>query len=376
MSSFGSFSSATPTLLSQNQNEWERLAKKECFDILCTVIFTRRHKLLVECQGKDIKKNGTVSLWDWVQVCRLWVHPELPWFHLHRHLVTKEDERILYIPFLERYQNILASKCMRQWVKQIRPYIAERLCARAKGSSLNFSELSETMRLELPGLDMRSVYCFLMASDVFPGHSINIKALKKQALKVEVKAPGAIDLWVMRECRSIDWEDFKERWVQMVWGPRATSQEFPNDPIAVQAFVGICSMMMPGTDSSKAKVRWEATGNALMKNRSVDWEDMMDLLDEVGDEWKHASQVLDIVKAACLAKIGLSRHLTAVACDESGNISRHAFASTVTSLLGKKLAREEACLIFDLLDTARVGKLPAQSLTEALEVVDTWGVAD
>merc|ERR1712137_996731 len=201
VSRFGSFTSATLTLQSHNQNEWEKLAKKECFDILCTVIFTRRHKLLIECQQKD----------------------------------TKQDERILYIPFLERYQNILASKCMRQWVKQIRPYIAERLCTRAKGASLNFSELAEAMREELPGMDVRSVYCFLMASDVYPGHSINIKALRKQALKEDVKAPGAIDLWVMRECRSMDWEDFKERWVQMVWGPRATSQEFPTDPIAVQA---------------------------------------------------------------------------------------------------------------------------------------------
>merc|ERR1712137_1313542 len=177
--------------------KWHHVSKMECFRILKTLIFTRRHKLLYEFQRMDPGLTGTLPLLDWVQICQWWLHPGLAWIALSKYLTIKHNRQVVHVPFLDRFQNNLVQRSMMEWVNAVRPYLTTRLVRspRAKNGAFNLYDLFEPMRDELHAIDLTAAYYFLKCNDSAKHPcTVTIKGLRNRTRGVEAKADGAVDL--------------------------------------------------------------------------------------------------------------------------------------------------------------------------------------
>merc|ERR1712137_665230 len=82
-------------------------------------------------------------------------------------LTIKHNSQVVYVPFLDRFQNNLVQRSMMEWVNAVRPYLMPRLVRspRAKNGAFNLYDLFEAMRDELHAIDLTAAYYFLKCND-------------------------------------------------------------------------------------------------------------------------------------------------------------------------------------------------------------------
>merc|ERR1712137_479537 len=285
-------------------------------------------------------------------------------------LTIKHNSQVVYVPFLDRFQNNLVQRSMMEWVNAVRPYLMPRLVRspRAKNGAFNLYDLFEAMRDELHAIDLTAAYYFLKCNDSAKHPcTVTIKGLRNRTRGVEAKADGAVDLWALREFSGIEWSDFQDCWVRLAWGARATLADFDLAPIATQGFVELCMNIVPNSCSDEeARAMWTKTAAAIEKHGKVHWEALDAAIDVIGDHWTRATQVISVVKACSVTSMILDELF------ETEEISREAFAKTMAVVVGRKMDEDDAGIVFDMLDTEKTGSLPKSTIVEALEVVDTW----
>lgn len=201
-------------------------AKEDALRRLRAVIFCRRTELMHFFQQKDTNRSGKVYLDVWVESMRTFCSPTLPWRCVQKHLVPMEtDGMIPYVTFLERFQNGLAMRWMRQWGQKMIRHMADRMLFVARHGTappgpggpqppsregeneptttqepLSYYQMCEALRGVLPGLSEAAVY-YLMAlcdknSDGFIDVDEFAQAVEEaKADSSEDAVPGVLDLW-------------------------------------------------------------------------------------------------------------------------------------------------------------------------------------
>jgi hypothetical protein len=168
----------------------------------------------------------------------------LPWWALSHHLIPSQEEEnanwVAYIPFLERFQNRLTHQLMKAWADKVAPPIAQRLleCAGLQGECLSYQELCDEMREEFPGFEQRSIYYLLLV--MCPAGMLDPASLKLKAMQAGTSdsAPCAVDLWVKYAFRAVEWDDFKEEWLEMCGAGSSDSLSMPT--LGRADFVKLC----------------------------------------------------------------------------------------------------------------------------------------
>jgi len=356
--------------------------KQECLKVLWRAIFHRRQSLLHRFQMDDVAGDGKVTVEQWVQACRSCVYDELPWYALSHYLAQRDhtDGRIAYIPFLERFQNRLVRRWMRKWAARLLPFVIERLlqCCDQKNRRLSFYDLCTALREEFPGLRERGVYYLLVV--LCPGGCANVAALEALAGKPVTDPPCAVDLWVMCEFRTHDWRTFSEDWrdaglqLHRRKHPRS-SGEGGIHPVDKETFVSLC-LRSCGQVGQTARHRWMETAHMLDIRGSglIEWKDATALVRELDSYWRRASQVLDILATAAIARVGLLDMFSAASPNPNGKFCKADFAKATEQFVGRRMGHFEATLLFNILDGNGDGFVSLSDVTEALDVADTWDV--
>ena len=137
-------------------------------------IFCKRSELLHQFQEFDHEKVGKCHVLDWVAGMQTIVNPHVPWACIRQDLVPMErDGMIAYVPFIERYQNILQARWSRAWVTKMLPYIAGKMQAfvdsllqESKEGAFSYFEMCDSLRKFLPGLGEAASYHIVIHMDL------------------------------------------------------------------------------------------------------------------------------------------------------------------------------------------------------------------
>ena len=104
----------------------ERRSRDDVLRTLRERIYTRRARLLAYFTKIDKSRKGTVWKMEWVEVLRHTLNIEVPFFFLRKYMAETEPvtNRINYLKFLRRFQNLVREAWIRSWEHHMILYIA------------------------------------------------------------------------------------------------------------------------------------------------------------------------------------------------------------------------------------------------------------
>ena len=179
-----------------------------------------------EFQAVDTEKTGKVSSDDWVAIMNQVINDEVPWRCIMNDIVIMEkDGKVAYVPYLERYQNLMQQRMIQSWVEKMMKYLGGRmkrfvdeLAQSTPGISLSYYEMCESLRKHIPGLGESSAYHIVLALDENKDGFIDVGEFTHAFSKLDLIDPKScvIELWEMATFDQISFMIFKRAFQKQV----------------------------------------------------------------------------------------------------------------------------------------------------------------
>lgn len=291
--------------------------------------------------------------------------------------------KVAYLPFLERFQNVLTRSLKSRWATKVRPFIIHRLLEQSKknGDYLTYHKLCEALRRELPGLKERCVYYIWVS--LFPGGHVRSQTLERIAQESASQPPCVLDIWVMSAFRKSAWREFLKDWAKechvdteqlKLLHPAAVEETLAPQlrKICHERFIDL-GMRHCRQVGGTARKRWEETSQLLdADEHGIGFEPMLARVRDLGEDWSRASKVLDLLTNITRASCGSQDFFTMMDGNGDGVVTKIQFSHNVEKLVGQRLTTAEIDLMFNALDLDNDGVLSRQNIIDGLAVVDVW----
>lgn len=123
-----------------------------------------------------------------------------------------------------------------------------------------------------------------------------------------------------------------------------------------------------------ARQRWELTAHALANDKGqVLWERVRGGIEELGDEWNRATQVLDVLATCARATVDLLDIIELMDQDHDGCVTADEFGTAIHALVGRRLNAHEVRVLYEALaELDSSGRLTHEGIARGLEIVDSW----
>ncbi|KAJ9463087.1 Serine/threonine-protein phosphatase with EF-hands pef-1 [Diplonema papillatum] len=180
-------------------------AEEDALQRIRNLLFCKRSVLMNAFQAYDTEKTGKIHAEEWVAVMRACINEEVPWRCIRSELTPLErDDRIAYVPFLQRFQNMLQQRWSDAWTSKMVIHLAPRMSQFVESLSqpseqlVSYYEMCDTLRKFVPGLSDPALYHMVAAMDTNKDGFIDVTEFA-QAFEAEGRSNKScmIELWEM-----------------------------------------------------------------------------------------------------------------------------------------------------------------------------------